>query len=99
MEEATESIEGFWKLARWASRRGNVHPIYTPTLHAGNQTYDRPESRAKALQEALFLTPPEADLSGIANYEYPEPLQMPAITENEVCQHQSRPPVMMVYRI
>lgn len=38
------------------------------------------------LQETLFPPPPEADLSDIPDYEYPEPLQMPAITEKEVCQ-------------
>ncbi|ODM23022.1 hypothetical protein SI65_00611 [Aspergillus cristatus] len=84
--DTTESIEGFWKLARWARRRGGVQPTYTPTLHAGNQTYDTPERKAQVLQETLFPPPPEADLSDIPDYEYPEPLQMPAITEKEVCQ-------------
>ena len=86
VEDATESMEGFWKLARWARRCGGVQPTYMPTLHAGNQTYDTPERKAQALQETLFPPPPEADLSDIPNYEYPEPLQMPAITEKEVCQ-------------
>ena len=86
VEDATESIEGFWKLARWARRRRGVQPTYTPTLHAGDQTYDTPERKAQALRETLFPPPPEADLSDIPGYEYPEPLQMPAITEKEVCQ-------------
>jgi len=33
VEDAAESIEGFWKLARWARRRGGVQPTYTPTLY------------------------------------------------------------------
>lgn len=81
VEEATESIEGFWKLARWARRRGGAQPTYTPTLHAGDQTYETPERKAQALRKTLFPPPPEADLSDIPGYEYPEPLQMPAITE------------------
>ena len=85
VEDATESIEGFWKLARWARRRRGVQPTYTPTLHAGNQTYETPERKAQALRETLFPPPPEADLSDIPGYEYPEPLPMPAITEKEVC--------------
>lgn len=81
MEDATESIEGFWKLARWARRRGGVQPTYTPTLHAGNQTYETAERKAQALRETLFPLPPEVDLSDIPGYEYPEPQLMPAIRE------------------
>ena len=84
VEDATESVEGFWKLARWARRRGAVQPTYTPTLHVGDQTYDTPERKAQVLRETLLPMPPEADLSDISGYRYPEPIQMPAMTEQEV---------------
>lgn len=77
-------MEGFWKLARWARRRGAVQPTYTPTLHIGDQTYDTPERKAQVLGETLLPMPPEADLSDISGYRYPEPTQMPAVTEQEV---------------
>ena len=39
---------------------------------------------ADALARKFFPTPPEADLSDIEGYEYPEPVPMPEITVDEV---------------
>ncbi|EED15760.1 hypothetical protein TSTA_051970, partial [Talaromyces stipitatus ATCC 10500] len=33
---ATESIDGFWRIARWVRNRGKPRATFTPTLHYNN---------------------------------------------------------------
>ncbi|KAG2000740.1 hypothetical protein GB937_010884, partial [Aspergillus fischeri] len=84
VDEATQALDGFWKLARWARRRGEAQPTFTPTLVADDHEIDRPEEKAAVLREALFPPPPEADLADTLGYQHPDPIPMPPVTEEEV---------------
>ena len=84
-EAAAADPKGLWKLAKWAKKRGDASQAFTPALQQPDGTFaSEPEEKAELLRAAFFPTPPEADLSDIESYEYPEPLQMPLITEQEV---------------
>lgn len=61
--------------------RNDIHIL---TLRVGDQKYDTPERKAQVLRETLLPLLPEADLSDISDHRYPEPIQMPAMTEQEV---------------
>ena len=85
MEAAATDLKGLWKLAKWAKSRGTASQAFTPALQQLDGTSATgPEEKAELLRAAFFPTPPEADLSDIENYEYPEPLQMPLIAEQEL---------------
>ncbi len=85
VEAAATDPKGLWKLAKWAKSRGTASQAFTPALQQLDGTSATgPEEKAELLRAAFFPTPPEADLSDIENYEYPEPLQMPLIAEQEL---------------
>jgi len=85
IEKGTQSIEDFWKVARWVRRRGATGSSFTPTLRdASGQGIQDPEEKAKLLFRVLHPTPPEADLKDIEGYNYPEPIATPKITIKEV---------------
>jgi len=88
VEAATQSLKGFWGVAKWVRQRqkGGARPTFTPTLIGpGDREYTTPEEKAALLQESLHPAPPEADLRDINDdFAYPEPLAMPAITLQEV---------------
>lgn len=85
IEVGTQSIEDFWKVARWARRRGAARPSFTPTLRYGGREFESPKEKARLLREVLHPKPPDADLSDITeDYAYPEPLTAPRITTWEV---------------
>ena len=85
VEAAATDPKGLWKLAKWAKSRGTASQAFTPALQQLDGTSATgPEEKAELLRAAFFPTPPEADLSDIKNYEYPEPLQMPLIAEQEL---------------
>ncbi|EED18994.1 reverse transcriptase, putative [Talaromyces stipitatus ATCC 10500] len=85
IEQATESIDGFWRIARWVRNRGKPRATFTPTLHYNNTSYTAPKEKAALFREVLHPEPPEADLSDIGpQYRYPKPYTMPPITLDEV---------------
>ncbi|KAA6409153.1 MAG: reverse transcriptase [Lasallia pustulata] len=85
VEAAAADPKGLCKLAKWAKSRGTASQAFTPALQQPDGTSaSGPEEKAELLHAASFPTPPEADLSDIESYEYPEPLQMPLIAEQEL---------------
>ncbi|KJK84818.1 hypothetical protein H633G_11388 [Metarhizium anisopliae BRIP 53284] len=86
VERASESPEALWKMARWARNRNAPAPEVTPALQHPDtlqMTSDTAE-KADILRRAFFPCPPEADISDIEGAVYPERIDMPAITEQEV---------------
>ena len=84
VQEATSSLEGLWRTARWAKNRG-AQPATTPPIRRPDGEMERdPERKAKLLQEAFFPTPPEAELSDLEGFAYQEPHTFPCITQNEI---------------
>jgi hypothetical protein len=85
VEDTTQSLDGFWRLARWARSRGNPRPTFTPALHTTDGALvDDPDQKAKLFQSTLFPATAEADLSDLNNYQYPPALSAPRITLQEV---------------
>ncbi|KID81777.1 pol-like protein [Metarhizium guizhouense ARSEF 977] len=86
VEKASESPEALWKMARWARNRNAPAPEVTPALQHPDtlqMTSDTAE-KADIFRRAFFPCPPEADISDIEGAVYPERIDMPAITEQEV---------------
>ncbi|EED15087.1 reverse transcriptase, putative, partial [Talaromyces stipitatus ATCC 10500] len=46
IEQATESIDGFWRIARWVRNRGKPRATFTPTLYYNNTSYTAPKEKA-----------------------------------------------------
>ncbi|EED22555.1 transposon I factor, putative [Talaromyces stipitatus ATCC 10500] len=85
IEQATESIDGFWRIARWVYNRGKPRAMFTPTLHYNNTSYTALKEKAALFREVLHPEPLEADLSDIGpQYRYPKPYTMPPITLDKV---------------
>ena len=85
VEAASADPKGLWKLAKWAKNRGAESQAFTPALQKQDGTSAiESEDKAELLQATFFSTPPEADLRDLEDYEYPEPLQMPLIREQEL---------------
>lgn len=85
VEAASKDPKGLWKLAKWAKNRGTTCQAFTPALkRTDGSTVTEPEGKAGLLRATFFPTPPEADLSDIDGYRYPEPVSMPPITEAEL---------------
>ncbi|KAJ5094940.1 reverse transcriptase [Penicillium argentinense] len=84
VEEATQDIQGFWNLAKWARNRGTPRATFTPTLQAGDRTYETAVEKAQILQETLFPPAPDAELGDLQGFIYPTSIDMPAITQDEV---------------
>ena len=85
VEAASADLKGLWKLAKWTKNRGAESQAFTPALQKQDGTSaTEPEDKAELLQAIFFSAPPEADLRDMENYEYPEPLQMPLIGEQEL---------------
>ncbi|EED18925.1 small nuclear ribonucleoprotein SmF, putative [Talaromyces stipitatus ATCC 10500] len=47
IEQATESIDGFWRIARWVRNRGKPRATFTPTLHYNNTNYTAPKEKTQ----------------------------------------------------
>jgi ribonuclease HI len=85
VEAGAQSIDSFWKVARWARSRGEARPSFTPTLvDTMGREYQTPEDKAMLFHHPLHPDPPEADLSDMESFRYPEPLPSPKITLKEV---------------
>ena len=87
MQQASESQEGLWRIARWASQRvkGATRHVSIPTLKRGTPEAQDPRSKAELLKDVHFPPPVEADLTDITDYIYPERVSIPSqLTEKEV---------------
>ncbi|KAH6044453.1 hypothetical protein HBI67_247390 [Parastagonospora nodorum] len=74
VEEAAESPEKLWRLAKWAKTRGNEAP----------REIAEPSDKADLFRDIFFLIPPDADLEDIRAAEYRGQIEMPPIIEKEV---------------
>jgi ribonuclease HI len=86
VEEAAESPEKLWRLAKWAKTRGNDVPRVTPAIRhpTTQQEVTEPSDKADLFRDTFFPVPPEADLRDIQSAEYSGQVQLPPITEKEV---------------
>jgi len=86
VEEASQSLETLWKLAKWARNRGNLSSSIIPPIKDTQTGREAAEATEKAalFQKTFFPDPPSADLADIAAARYPEPIPLPAITVKEV---------------
>jgi ribonuclease HI len=87
VQQATEQgPHGIWQLAKWARNRvGAYESGITPTLHSPEGTKaETVEEKASLFQQAFFPPAPEADLSDIHGYDYPEQINFPCIQKHEI---------------
>jgi hypothetical protein len=69
IEQAAESPDALWKLARWARTRHNQSTGSIPQIqHPDTQReLDDPAEKAELFRDVFFPTPPEADLEDITS--------------------------------
>lgn len=85
VEEVSSTRSGLWKLVKWAKNRHNTAPAGTPELvRPDGELAKTMEEKAETFLETFFPPPPEADLSDIIGYSYPEPIECPDITLSEI---------------
>ncbi|KAH7563672.1 hypothetical protein BM1_00719 [Bipolaris maydis] len=86
IEQATESPDALWKLARWARTRHDQSIGSIPTIqHPDTRCeLEDPAEKAELFQDVFFPPPPEADLGDIENATYTGQIDMPPIEEKEV---------------
>jgi len=85
IEAASKDPQGLLKLAKWARNREAASQAFTPALkQAEGPELTEPQDKVELLQTIFLPTPAEADLDDIIEYEYPEPVPMPPITEMEL---------------
>ena len=86
VEQASESSDALWKLAKWARTRHDQSTRSTPTIHHPDtrQELIDPADKAELFRDVFFPTPPEADVGDIANANYSGQIEMPSIEEKEV---------------
>ena len=84
VEQAAGDSAGLWKLAKWAKNRSSIETVTPAIRDKEGQLKHEPSDKVKLLKQTFFLKPPEADLSNMEGYSYPDPLETPIITEPEV---------------
>lgn len=85
VEEASASQSGLWKLVKWAKNRHAPSSACTPSLATPDGGLaEGPGEKAEVLRQSFFPPPSQADLSDIQGYQYPEPIDCPAITASEI---------------
>ena len=85
VEDASKTVSGLWKIVKWAKTRHIVAPTCTPELQRPDGSVAQ-EATAKAelLRQSFFPPPRRAELSDTIGYEYPEAIECPEITLNEI---------------
>jgi len=77
-----------WRLVKWARQRSTTSESTTPPIQLTDQGRQRLSNthakKSKALKESFFPQPPNADLSDMVNFQYPNPLASPEITKEEI---------------
>ena len=85
VEEISSSKSGLWKLVKWAKNRHIVAPTCTPTLQKPDGGFaHQAQEKAETLRQTFFPSPRRADLLDISEFEYPQPIVCPEITETEI---------------
>ncbi|KFZ04770.1 hypothetical protein V502_09996, partial [Pseudogymnoascus sp. VKM F-4520 (FW-2644)] len=85
VEEASASESGLWKLVKWAKNRHTTASTCTPTLmKPDGELAHQAEEKAETLRQSFFPLPLRADLSDINEHEYPQPIECPEITPQEI---------------
>ncbi|KAJ6436839.1 reverse transcriptase [Purpureocillium lavendulum] len=86
VEQAAESPELLWRIAKWARNKQCQTSAITPALKdpATLETAITPGEKAELFRKAFFPKPPEANLEDIDNAVYADPINLPQIAEQEV---------------
>jgi hypothetical protein len=86
IEQAAESPEALWKLARWARTRHNQSTSSIPRIQHPNTQCELEDlaEKAELFRDVFFPTPPEADLEDIEHATYSDQIEMPPIEEKKV---------------
>ncbi|EKG09293.1 Endonuclease/exonuclease/phosphatase [Macrophomina phaseolina MS6] len=85
IEAAATKENGIWRLAKWAQYRETDQSSHMPALRKPDLTYaEQPKEKLDTLREAFFPKHPQADLSDIEGFVYPQEVPWPDITEEEV---------------
>ncbi|KAJ5794256.1 hypothetical protein N7457_000855 [Penicillium paradoxum] len=84
--EAGESgeIKQIWNLAKWARDRTPFQSYTPPYPGIRRAATVPPRGKGQSPLRLLLPTPPAADLSDTRRFRYPEPVQLPEITAQEV---------------
>ncbi|KAM3486343.1 hypothetical protein MY8738_000559 [Beauveria namnaoensis] len=80
VEETSANESGLLKLVKWAKNRHAPSSACTPSL----VTPDGGLDKAEVLRQSFFPPPSQADLADIEGYQYPAPIECPAITISEI---------------
>ena len=94
ISQVASSPSSVWRLAKWARTRSQAPKEVPkmPPLTFNNRTANTFTEKAEVLKEAFFPAPPEADLSDLEGYYYPEAKACPIkITKQEVLAAIRRP--------
>ncbi|OQD66302.1 hypothetical protein PENANT_c348G08867, partial [Penicillium antarcticum] len=79
-----------WRLAKWARNRdGAYEKGITPSLKIQDPQMpgtlaETVEQKAEAFRTAFFPKPPPADLSDTDSFLYPQQIEFPAVTAQEI---------------
>ena len=82
--------QGMWRLVKWARHRdGAYEKGLTPSLKIQDprrlgEIAETVDQKAEAFRAAFFPQPPQADLSDTSSYRYPQPIDFPPITAQEI---------------
>jgi len=85
IEAVASQAAGVFKLNKWARSRESLAPTITPALSQPDGPMEQePAAETGMFRDIFFPTPPEADLTDLDGYQYPEPLPCPRITGREI---------------
>ncbi|KAI1829205.1 hypothetical protein DTO027I6_9898 [Penicillium roqueforti] len=82
--------QGMWRLAKWArNRAGTYERGLTPSLkiqdlRSPGKLAETVDQKAEAFRMAFFPQPPPADLADTVSFQYPQPVEFPPITLQEI---------------
>lgn len=92
VKEATSSLDGLWRIARWARSRGPRTTLVPPLQRPDRGLEPDATKRLEMFKQAFFPPPPDVDLTDIEGYEYPHTIHLPPITLREVTEAIRRMP-------
>ncbi|OAQ61321.1 reverse transcriptase [Purpureocillium lilacinum] len=86
VEQAAESPESLWRIAKWARNRQSQTSAITPALQdpATAEMAITPNEKAELFRKVFFPTPPDASLDDIDSAVYTDQVSLPPIAEQEV---------------
>ena len=84
-EETYASLESMWKAIRHAQNRASRQTCL-PNIQRLDGSYITEPKKIEELKKVLLPSPHSADLSNLADFEYPNDLPLPRITQKEILQ-------------